>query len=84
MKTPKLGQIVVVTWEDSSRQIEWGYQRPPERAQVHKSIGWLVQLNPSVLTLRPNRVELDRDGDEQHCGDMTIPRRAVVAIEVIR
>lgn len=79
----KIGQIVLVRWVDSSRYPDWGYQPINLARQVHESIGFLSDQDEQAINVRPHRVR-DGDGPEQHCGDMTIPRCAVLSIEVLR
>lgn len=83
MADPKAGDIVLVRWVDSSRTTDWTYGEENLKREPHESVGFLSDQDDQALNIRPHRVVYP-NGDEQHCGDMTIPRCAVLSIEVLR
>lgn len=78
-----LGSVVLVRWLDSSRTTDWTYSEPTMARVVHESVGFLSHETADAINVRPHRA-IDADGDEQHVGDMTIPRCCVLSIEVLR
>lgn len=82
-RTPKIGDVVLVRWVDSSRVTEWTYQEPTLQRLPHESVGFLSHRDSQALNVRPHRL-IDADGDEQHVGDLIIPLRAILSIEVLR
>ena len=79
----RVGDIVLVRWVDSSRTTDWTFQEPTLTRLPHESVGFLSHKNSDAVNVRPHRL-IDGDGDEQHVGDITIPLRAVLSIEVLR
>lgn len=79
----KVGEIVLVKWLDSSRVTDWTYDDPNLARLAHESVGFLSHQDKQAINVRPHRVR-DRDGDEQHVGDMIIPLCAVLSIKVLR
>lgn len=78
-----VGKIVRVQWVDSARSPDWTYGEPVDLSKrTHESVGWLSHADAYQINVRPHRC-IDQDGDEQHCGDMTIPRAAVLSVQVI-
>lgn len=82
-KKAKVGDIVLVKWVDSSRTTEWTFSEPVLKRHPHESVGFLSHLDDEAVNVRPHRA-IDGDGDEQHVGDMVIPLRAILSIEVLR
>lgn len=82
-KKAKIGNIVLVRWIDSSRVTDWTYSEPKLARFPHESVGFLSHQTTDVVNVRPHRM-IDGEGDEQHVGDITIPLRAVLSIEVLR
>ena len=77
-----IGDIVLVRWVDSCRTSDWTYIQPKLKLDQHESVGFLSHKTVDAVNVRPHRV-IDRDGDEQHVGDITIPMCAVHSIEVL-
>lgn len=79
--TPKL---VLVVWVDScGAESGWEDIDNFSHAQIMKckSVGWLVHEDSERLVLVPH-VALKDDGEFlQGCGDMVIPKMAVVGVE---
>lgn len=82
-RRPRIGDVVLVRWTDSSRVMEWSYDEPELRRAPHESVGFLSHRTRDAINVRPHRC-VDLEGDEQHVGDMIIPARAVLSIEVLR
>lgn len=82
MSQPKVGDIVLVRWLDSQRQPDWTYSEPNELRE-HESVGFLSHLTETAANIRPHRL-IDKDGDEQHFGDLNIPRCSILSLEVLR
>lgn len=80
---PKINDIVLVEWVDSSRTTDWTYAEPTLARMLHQSVGYLSHENEDAVNIRPHRAR-DSDGEEQHVGDMTIPRCCIKKISVLR
>lgn len=78
-----VGDLVMVGWVDSTRVAAWTYAPPNLNVAECESVGWLVRSEKECLVVRPHRI-VDTEGDVQHFGDMTIPRRCVTWIKVLR
>lgn len=83
MRSPKVGTLVRVEWLDASRQAHWTFDAPSTQVTRCESVGWVGALTVEAVTLVPHRAK-DSDGEFQHFGDMTIPRRCVTLMEVLR
>ena len=80
--SPQIGDIVLVEWVDSSRTTDWTFDEPDLTRSKHQSVGYLSHQNDEAVTVRPHRA-IDKDGAEQHVGDMTIPRCCITRISVL-
>lgn len=78
-----LGDVVLVLWVDSSRVTDWSYEEPDLCRLPHESVGFLSHRTRDAINVRPHR-RVDSSGDQQHVGDMIIPLRAVLSVEVLR
>jgi hypothetical protein len=78
-------KLVIATWEDSSQPSAWQWLRRTTSWPVIaiRTVGWVIHDDESVLVLAPSLSLPDEDGDQQVCGAMKIPRRAVVSVEVL-
>lgn len=83
LDAPQIGDIVLVEWVDSSRTTDWTYAQPTLARMKHESVGYLSHQDEEAINVRPHRAR-DSDGDEQHVGDMTIPRCCIKKISVLR
>lgn len=78
-KTPKIGSLVYVEWEDSygcsDRWEDIPENHEPD-VMICKSVGWLTASGKRSLVIVPHLGSHDKHG----CGDMAIPIAAIVKI----
>jgi len=73
-KKPTIGDVVLGRWVDSSSRItEWTYQEATLQQLPHESVGFLSHRDDQAINVCPHRL-VGADGDEQHVGDLIIPR----------
>ena len=73
-----LGSVVWVVWEDSHQRGGWTVDDPQCHPLKCKSVGFLVSENADAVTLSAN---ISIEDNQQRCGDMTIPRRAILKMK---
>ena len=88
MSVPKQPKLVLIEWVDSHSGRGWrDLDQIEEDSQVlHcRSVGWLVSSSGGCKTV-VSSLAGDSEGGiiAQGCGDMTIPNKAIVKIEVLR
>lgn len=82
MKAWKLNRLALVTWLDSKGGNSWEKwdESSTFETATCQSVGWIVERDNKVLLLANKTVGND---ETQVCGDMCIPREAVVKIETL-
>lgn len=79
-------RLVLVDWIDSyGAAANWqsieNYSPSPMRCQ---SVGWIVSKNKDSIAVVPHLSEKGHpDVPQQGCGDMTIPKSAIVRIQTL-
>lgn len=84
--------LVIVEWSDSyGCSSSWQYidaDYIQKNATSHKctSVGYLVVNNEQVITVIPHMSPKNEQngGEEQGCGDMTIPKSAIIYMAVLQ
>ena len=76
---------VLIRWRDSygptARWQEIDELQPTEL--VATSVGWIVAKNKDSLVLVPHLIDGNERVAKQGCGEMTIPRRSIIAIHAL-
>jgi hypothetical protein len=73
-------RLVFVEWVDSRRGEGWtrlDELKVGQAITLCKSVGWLVSKDSSSITIAGNI----GDNPEQCCGDLSIPKRAIIRIK---
>lgn len=84
MTRPKNGDLILCEWLDSYgcspswETIEKGVK---PLGMACKSVGWLVRQSEKFIVVVPHLSQKNEIADQQGCGDMTIPRSAIVRIK---
>jgi hypothetical protein len=78
MAKAKLGDFVLVRWNDAWSDSEEKAVEEFEDACSVETVGWLVRQTPDVVSLSPERVRVN-----WHRGTTHIPRGMVTEMEVL-
>lgn len=73
--------LVLVKWLDSHRGDGWRSEPPDTDTCTVNSVGWLTAKSKHAIVISPH---MTTDTPPQRCGEMTIPRCAVVSIKKIK
>ena len=83
----KIGESVFVEWEDSYG-CSPSWQNMPDGGEPEtmlcRSLGWVSRLSKRSVVIVPHVGRNDHMGVNQGCGDMTIPRAAIIRVKKIR
>lgn len=80
---PKIGDAVLVEWEDSyGCSSSWQSIDPSgqPRVLICESVGWIVQRTAKCIVLVPHMTARDDVAQRQGCGDMTIPTASIIRL----
>jgi hypothetical protein len=78
---PKHEGPVLVQWLDSGYSSGWQPVADIEpEVMVCNSVGWITASNRECLVLISHLIEPNSRAPKQGCGDMTIPRAAILNI----
>ncbi|HET6631551.1 MAG TPA: hypothetical protein VFG73_02430 [Rhodanobacteraceae bacterium] len=75
------GELVLVTWEDSHQFAGWHTDEPAAEPLRCHSAGRLVRVTGTAVVVAGHWTE---EAPAQRSGEMTIPRSAIRAVEVLR
>ncbi len=75
------GKLVLIEWVDSHSAPAWHTESPATEPVLCRSVGWLVHDGKEAKTIAPHMTD---ESTPQRCGEMTIPARAVLRVEVLR
>jgi len=72
----------LVEWEDSyGCSPRWeDFSLPTINGLTCRSVGWLISQNDRNILIAPHVAENEALGIKQACGDMTIPRAAILKV----
>jgi hypothetical protein len=70
--------LIAVQWLDSHYRPGWTTESAAESAVTCYSVGWLIRDGKESLTLAASITD---ESCPQRCGEMTIPRVAVIRID---
>lgn len=81
----KCADLVLVEWVDSfGCEADWKViEGPAPEALICRSVGWLLHDDDKCLTIVPHLSTPHTKAEPQGCGDMTIPKVAVVRMFVL-
>jgi len=81
-------KLLMIEWVDSHSSRGWQDFETIENsaeALYCQSVGWLAAENKDVVSLVPH-IAGERNGNQklQGCGDLTIPKRAIIKTTVLK
>lgn len=78
-------KLVLVDWVDSrGASPRWDFMEDKDNDIIYcQSVGWLIFDGKDAKTIVPHRGAVNK-GNEQGCGDMTIPSKAIVNMTYLR
>lgn len=79
--TDLIGCEVRAVWEDSHYVPGWHTAEPATQPVRCVSLGRLVYAGPEAVTIAGHWTE---EGEPQRCGEMTIPRKALVSLRALQ
>jgi hypothetical protein len=74
------GKLVLIEWVDSHHRSGWTTDTPCDEPLTCLSVGWLTYDGKKAKTLAPH---VTAEEDRQRSGEMTIPSRAIMRMEVL-
>jgi hypothetical protein len=84
----KKGNLLLIEWVDSHSGRGWHSLEDLERAAeplLCRSVGWLALENDKCMVIVPH-VSSEKNGNTalQYGGDITIPKKAIIKISVVK
>ena len=73
-----LGGLYFIVWVDSHQRPGWTTDEPQSKPLKCISVGFLASKNAEAVTLSAS---LSVEDNQQRCGDMTIPLRAILKMK---